>query len=294
MNGRFRWDIHSNDNTLFVTSRCNNRCLMCAQPPLERNDIEFHFRQNIELLEEAPPELPVIGISGGEPTLAGDLLFELLERIHRKLPETAVQLLSNGRAFADPGYARKLTGLELGRLLIGIPLHSDFHGDHDAVTQVKGSWSETMRGLYRLACFDVEIELRIVIQKMNCRRLLKMAEFICRNLPFVSSVIFMGLEFTGFAVRYEAEVWVDPVEYRDELEKAVKLLDDCEMPVAVFNLPHCVLTPNLRVHACRSISDWKVFYPGSCAGCACRNECGGLFSTSGKQSRALFPIQADN
>ena len=41
-------DIKSNDNTLFVTEQCNNRCIMCCQPPKRTNDIDLYFLQNIE------------------------------------------------------------------------------------------------------------------------------------------------------------------------------------------------------------------------------------------------------
>ena len=279
---KFRWDIYSNDNTLFVTSQCNNHCLMCAQPPLKRDDVEFHFRRSLKLLEHAPVELPTIGISGGEPTLLGDRLFELLKQIRETLPETTIQLLSNGRAFADPIYTEKLNNVGLDRLLISIPLHSDFCGDHDEITQVKGSWSETMHGLYQLACFKAEIELRIVIQKKNWRRLPKVAEFIYRNLPFVGSVVFMGL-----AIQHEVEVWIDPAEYQQELERAVSILNAYDIPVAIFNLPHCLLPPGLYPYACQSISDWKVFFPETCDSCCRRQECCGLFSTSRKHSEKL-------
>lgn len=59
------FDINSNDNSLFVTSQCNNRCLMCAQPPLDRDDIDFFFERNIRLIDNAPNGLTDIGITGG-------------------------------------------------------------------------------------------------------------------------------------------------------------------------------------------------------------------------------------
>ena len=94
-------DINSNDNALFITSQCNNRCVMCCQPPLLRNDLDGYFQKNMALIDSAPRELRSLGITGGEPTLLGDRLFELLRHIRLKLPETEIHLLTNGRAFAD-------------------------------------------------------------------------------------------------------------------------------------------------------------------------------------------------
>ena len=38
------FDISSNDNTLFVTEQCNNRCIMCCQPPQTADDIDALFQ----------------------------------------------------------------------------------------------------------------------------------------------------------------------------------------------------------------------------------------------------------
>ena len=101
-------DINSNDNALFITSQCNNRCVMCCQPPLLRNDLDGYFQKNMALIDSAPRELRSLGITGGEPTLLGDRLFELLRHVRTKLPETEIHLLTNVLAFADKEYARKL------------------------------------------------------------------------------------------------------------------------------------------------------------------------------------------
>ncbi|MDP2338821.1 MAG: 4Fe-4S cluster-binding domain-containing protein [Bacteroidota bacterium] len=95
---RTKLDIDSNDNSLFVTAQCNNRCLMCSQPPLNRNDIDKLFEKNLLILDAAPSGLKDIGITGGEPTLLEEKLFDLLEKINSKLPDTQIHILSNGRA----------------------------------------------------------------------------------------------------------------------------------------------------------------------------------------------------
>jgi MoaA/NifB/PqqE/SkfB family radical SAM enzyme len=148
-------DINSNDNALFITSQCNNRCVMCCQPPLLRNDLDGYFQKNMALIDSAPRELRSLGITGGEPTLLGDRLFELLRHIRMKLPETEIHLLTNGRAFVDKEYARKLAECDTEKILLGIPLHADYAGDHDAITQVKGSFEETMLGLYNLGRYRI-------------------------------------------------------------------------------------------------------------------------------------------
>ncbi len=283
-------DISSNDNALFVTSQCNNRCVICCQPPLRRNDLDGYFRKNMALIDSAPSELPSIGITGGEPTLLGERLFDMIRHIKMKLPDTEIHLLTNGRAFADRVYAQKLAACGVENLLLGIPLHADNAPDHDAVTQVRGSFEETMLGLYNLDRYGVGIELRVVITRMNYRRLPKLPDFIYRNLPFVEFISLMGLEYTGYTIKNRNAVWIDPLDYQVELAQAVIELHDWHMNVSIFNLPRCVLPESLWSFARKSISDWKMKYLDICYNCAERMECCGLFATSKDQSRGIKPI----
>lgn len=144
--------------------------------------------------------------------MLGERLFEMLQRIRTRLPETEIHLLTNGRAFADKEYARRLAACGTDHILLGIPLHSDYAGDHDAITQVKGSFDETLLGLYNLARYGFGIELRVVITRMNYRRLPNLPNFVYRNLPFVEFVSLMGLEYTGYTVknkiRYGLTLWI--------------------------------------------------------------------------------------
>lgn len=285
---RIELDIHSNDNALFVTNQCDNRCVMCSQPPTSKEDIDFLFERNLRIIDNAPEGLTDIGITGGEPTLLKDKLLLLIEHVRQRYPGILIHLLTNGRAFSDIHYAREFASLE--NILFGIPIHSDYPGDHDAITLVKGSYNETMKGLYNLARGGSKIELRIVIHKMNYQRLYKLSEFIWKNLPFVAYVSFMGMETTGYSIKNQEKVWIDPIDYQDELEKSVMNLAEWGLNVSIFNIPHCLLPPTLFPFARKSISDWKVHYLDDCLECSKKAECCGLFSTSRKQSEHIRPI----
>lgn len=147
-----------------------------------------------------------------------------------------------------------------------------------------------MLGLYNLERFGFDVELRVVLNKVTCRRLPQMANFIYRNLPFVRYVSLMGLEYTGLTVRNHELVWIDPLDYQDELEKATLELSRWGMNVSIFNLPHCVLKKSIWKYAVKSISDWKNEYAEFCQECAMKSNCCGLFTTSRRQSRGLKPI----
>ncbi len=280
-------DANSNDNTLFFTERCNNRCIMCCQPPTNASDIDKYYLDNIKRIRTAPKELPVIGITGGEPTLAGDKLISIIELIREELPNTDIHLLSNGRKFYDGDYARRVAKAAGDKLFVGIPLHSDYHGDHDLIAGVKGAFSETMQGIYNLASHGTCIELRIVINKLNYNRLPQIAEFIHKNLFFVGWTALMGMEQIGYAVKNYNDIWIEPIEYIPELIKAVDILDSWDYSVDIYNIPLCLIPEGHHKFARMSISDWKNKYLDICDNCRLRSDCCGLFSTSLKPYKGL-------
>ena len=283
-------DIESNDNTLFTTSRCNNRCIMCCQPPMSVDDIDALYEDNIQRIRQAPKDLPLIGITGGEPTLLGDKLVSLIQEIRKCLPITEIQLLSNGRRFADLNFAKQIADAGGNMLYVGVELHSDYYKDHDMIAGSKGAYHETIKGIYNLTLCGIPIELRIIMCALNYKRLYNMAEFIHRNLPFVNWIAFMGMEYTGYAVKNNKKVWIEPKDYQQELLQAVKYLSDWNYMVSIFNIPLCLLPSYLHDYARKSISDWKNAYQPICNQCRMKNDCCGFFTTSKQVFEGIKPF----
>lgn len=282
----------SNDNTLLVTEQCNNRCLFCCQPPRNENDLVYFEDQNLKIIAESPQDIDCIGITGGEPLLLGDRLFHLLEAIRQKYPNALIHILTNGRLLS-PEYVAGFKRFDLGKIVFAIPLHSDFSGDHDYMTQVRGSYNETMRGMYALANAQARVELRVIINLLNFERLSAMAEFIYYNLPFVEDVVFIGMEAIGDAVSNRQQIWIDPFDYQKELHDAALYLDGWGIEIGISNIPLCLLPEDLHKFAWHSISDWKVTYIPICKNCDLRSTCGGLFATSQWQSENLHPVRLE-
>lgn len=284
-------DIKSNDNTLFVTEQCNNHCVMCCQPPKKANDMNSLFVENMERIASAPNDLPVIGITGGEPTLLGYQLLDLIRQIRTTLPNTAIHLLTNGRKFKNIEYTKGIIEAGGEQLFLGIPLHSDYEKDHDLIAGARGAYSETMLGLYNIAMCGGYVELRIVMNKLNYRRFLPMAEFIHKNLSFVAWTAFMGMERTGLVDKFCDKVWIEPQDYICYLSEAVHYLDSWHHEVAVYNIPLCLLSKDLYVYAKKSISDWKNYYPKVCDECVVKGSCCGLFATSSTRFKSIHPLK---
>lgn len=281
----------STSNTLFVTERCNSRCLMCSQPPRNEDD-SWRLRELKELITLIDRDERCLGITGGEPTLLGAELSSLINMCKEHLPQTALHILTNGRLLSDPSTAAVLARPRHPNLVWGIPLYSDSYDIHDYVVQARGAFDETIRGIYNMARLNQQIEIRVVLQNPTISRLRQLAYFIFHNMPFVAHVAFMGLEPIGFFKINHRLLWSDPVDYVAQLEDAVFFLANRGMQVSIYNLPLCILPKNSWSFAQQSISDWKNYYPESCNGCAAIDRCAGFFASAmnGWRSRGIRPL----
>ena len=273
----FLYEINSLHNAIFVTERCNHRCIMCPQPPIESETDKTPF--NLKLISLMDKNTRELGITGGEPTLIGDELFDIIRQIQKYQPRAAISLLTNGVKFADKSYAMKLALCKHHDLQIDIPIFSDIADEHNRIVGAK-SFYKTVQGLYNLALFNQRIGLRIVVHKQTYKRLPQLADYIYHNFPFVSQVAFMQMETTGNASKNIDELWIDPYNYNEELKQAVLLLDNRGIRTFIFNAQLCVLTPEMWEFAIASISDWKDEYLPECDGCKLRERCGGLFASN--------------
>lgn len=284
----------SDSNLLFMTDRCNSLCLMCSQPPQDIDD-RWHIEENLRLIDLMDPVEENLGISGGEPTLYRDGLLEILAKCKTVLPRKSVHVLSNGRLFKDPDWIDALRHLGHPQLSWGVPLYADNARDHDYVVQAPGAFSETLKGLYNLARAGQIIEIRVVLSKLTTPRLPELAHYVFRNLPFVRHVALMGIESTGLARKHHEELWIDPLDYQDSLSQALFFLHHRGLAVSIYNLPLCLVPPQLSRFARQSISDWKNLFIDDCQECSAINHCSGFFKshTTRWQSRGIQKLSTE-
>src|SRR3954471_3994748 len=157
--------------------------------------------------------------------------------------------------------------------------------------QADGAFDQTLRGIMNLGRCGVSVEIRVVLHRQTVGRLPQLARFIARNLPFVDHVALMGLEMMGFVRMNLESLWIDPVDYQEQLREATGHLLQHGMHVSIYNHQLCVLDRELWPVARKSISDWKNEYPEECGRCAVRDECGGFFASSSlRRSAHIGPI----
>ncbi len=269
----------SPQNALFITDRCNSNCLMCSQPPKDHDDTQQSLDLNLQLIPYLPTDLTYLGITGGEPTLLGKDLFRILTALKSRLPDTDIHMLTNGRTFARRAFTADFAQVAPSRFSVGIPLYSDSATEHDHIVQAKSAFDQTVIGIHELARAGVVTEIRIVLHRLTIPRLRNLAEYICRNFPFVVHVALMGLEPTGYAPRNWKELWIDPVDYQTELEDTVEIFSTRGLNLSIYNSQLCLLRRSLWRYARKSISDWKNIYLPECEACSVFERCGGFFKS---------------
>ena len=84
----------------------------------------------------------------------------------------------------------------------------------------------------------------------------------------------------GFTKANLDSLWIDPIDYQNELIQAVQILDRFGMNVSIYNHQLCLLDKSLWRFAKKSISDWKNEYMPECNGCSIKDKCGGFFSSA--------------
>jgi His-Xaa-Ser system radical SAM maturase HxsC len=268
----------SKHNSLFATDRCSSLCLMCSQPPLDVND-DWRIQEMLDTIALIDPTTSELGITGGEPTLLKDGFLQVVSTAKERLPNTSLHVLSNGRLFRYGSLAKRLGEIQHPDLMIGVPVYSELEDRHDHVVQAKGAFEDTLIGLQNLGRYGVPVEIRVVLHSYTYERLPQLAEFIYRNLTFASHVTFMGLEMMGFAIGNLDALWVDPWDYREQLEAATLYLAERRMNVSVYNHQLCTVPTSIWPYCVKSISDWKNEYLPQCESCAVRQECGGFFAS---------------
>jgi His-Xaa-Ser system radical SAM maturase HxsC len=275
----------SRHNSILTTERCNSLCLMCSQPPKTEDD-GYRVPIILRLIDLIDQECPELIFSGGEPLLLGNQFFDIIEKCERQLPQTAVHVLTNGRLFKDPRLARQLATVAHHDLMLGIPLYGDTADLHDFVVQAPGAFEETMYGFYNLAEAGIPVEIRVVVHRQTFKRLPQLAEFIYRNLTFANQVVLMGMEMYGLVHQNLDTLWIDPIEYQEQLEMATLDLARRGIRVLLYNHQLCVLRRSLWPFAVKSISDWKNTYIEECTDCVLRETCGGFFQSGVKRHSA--------
>lgn len=273
------YDDSSNDNTFFITGKCNSNCIMCPSSDIARQrDDLFNIQDLISIASHIPSETEHITITGGEPFMVGKELFDLLFFCREKFKKTDFLILTNARIFAIDEYCRLLSESIPESTTIGIPLHGSCSEIHDAITRTDKSFVQTMMGLKKLHALGIKTEIRIVVMKQNLLDLDRIAELIVSQLINVDHVNIMAMEMTGNAAKNSDMIWVPYRESFKFVKKMILKLVTAGIDVRLYNFPLCTVEREFWMICQKSISEYKVRFAEVCSSCRMKDSCGGVFA----------------
>ncbi len=263
---------NSNSNTILLTEECDQHCIMCSQPPKNKRYEYFSLYRDAILLA---PHGEVIGISGGEPMLLKEPLFQMLKDVIKKRPDVGFHILSNGQHFEerDKEVIRELRD----NILWGIPLYASDHKTHDDIVEKEGAYECLVESLGLLYDVGAAVELRTVLLEQNFKELPYLADFIGTHLNWVSKWAIMQLENYGYARLHWDSIFVDTSARFTPVETALKISISRGVPTALYNFPTCSVPPDFRSYVQASIADWKQKYFSFCENCDLKKSCCGFF-----------------
>lgn len=260
-------------NTLLVTERCDQLCVMCSQPPKKTHIDRFdHFEKACMLAEPGS----VIGITGGEPTLYKPRLLDLIEAVLTERADLEFHVLTNGQHF-DLADVPRLRARLYRRVSWGIPLYSHVPATHDFIVGKQGAFDRLHDSFSALMQAGARIELRTVLTSTNLHDLPALSHYVAARLRFVESWSVMQLENIGFAKNRWSDLFVDHAADFTPISRAIDTSLLHGIAIRLFNFPRCTVPPAYRALAPASISDWKRKYPPPCRDCRERDLCSGFF-----------------
>ena len=152
---------------IFTGNSCNNRCLYCN----EKNNMSRPECSDVLHSLSQESKVDSVAFYGGEPTLREDF-FKIVDAA-RNQGYKRIKVATNARKLADISTAIKV--VEAGCYFFDIKFHHHRPDIHDYVSQVQGSFQETVQGLVNLrrinslhqALFSAFISLKISLSSKN-------------------------------------------------------------------------------------------------------------------------------
>lgn len=290
----YRWySASEGDAGMATTSLCNSNCRMCPASDNERRQkSSLTIEQMDAVLRHMPKDLWHFTITGGEPTLIGeDDFLHLLASIKRELPLAKILLLTNGRTLGDKEFFGRFIREAPQNIRVAIPIHGSTPEKHDYITQAPGSFAQTLRAVAALLRSKAEVELRIVVSKLNSDDITDMARLIIDRFSTVTVVNFVGLEMRGNCVAHSEQVLISYQDAFAQSRDAMRLLIKSGIDVGLYNFPYCMIDKRYWPIAKQSISAHKSVFCEECDSCSLKDECCGIFSATMKYYKpSVYPI----
>lgn len=220
---------------------CNNRCRHCVIEDsklflLSKNmPIDINTTEAINLLKEQIRNgIDAVTITGGEPTIRKDL-SEILEFCSDNRLQITLQ--TNGRLLSEKCVQEMV--FKHSGIVIVVALHGVTPLIHDAITQVNGSFDQTMAGIRAARKRNISVIIKTVISKENVECLPDFIPFMVNeklrdiNVAFPHAQGAARINFESVVPRYQ--------QLKPYLGIMAKMAKKACINLSFETIPFCIL-----------------------------------------------------
>lgn len=236
------WSYMRGSDTLDIKVgyRCNNKCVHCVVDPVRQNIKgsneceDLTTKEVLAKIDDAVEKgFNTVVLTGGEITIRKDFQ-DIVNYTVKKGLKAYIQ--TNARKLSQKSLCNFMT--DLPGLLFIVALHAPVAETHDAITQEKGSFQETVEAISNLREINKEIALKIVISKLNHQQLFDTVLF-AKELGVSECCIAFP-----HALDFPEEVFEQVVPRYDSLREQLNLIADFSekdgLRVSFETIPYCI------------------------------------------------------
>lgn len=219
-----------------ISFRCNNLCVFCAQghkrdlyPDRGAGTVEA------ELKKAYADGVRGVVFTGGEPSLHPAILDFV--RAARKTGFKSIQLQTNGRTLAYPGFCLEL--LKAGATELGPSLHGAKAATHDALTGSAGSFTQSVAGIANAVRTGLPVITNTVITSANYKELPAIAALLVKL--GVRQYQFAFIHIVGTAAENKKRLVPRKTDVMPHVKKGLALGLRRGVPCFTEAIPFCLM-----------------------------------------------------
>lgn len=228
---------------------CNHKCINCPLSTFDRLHGELDkdiIIKNIKELSKNKDKLHIT-ISGGEPTLNSRFL-DVLKILGKS--NSYITILSNAVTCKEEKMVHDIINslgksYDLSRLNFVTAIHSYNKDIHDKLTGTQGSFNETIKGLENLSNNNIQIIIKIIMNKVTAKHMNKTIDYVCNHFKKNMSLELCATDYSGRCGKHLDDLYIDFEELESIIEKA---LDNYELKkynnkIEIIETPLCLTDP---------------------------------------------------
>lgn len=235
--------------TLFISPSylCNESCVFCPCHKIARRYTPVPIDLILSSIDDAMlrNNIEMVLISGGEP-----LLYKDLPKVinYAKQCGLKIGILSNSLKFADENFTQDFIEIVGNDFELTTAFHSCISDEHDSITNIKGSFEKSLRGVHSLIKSGVKVTIKYVINGLSYMYLPLFVEWVYATFPDTVSFVICNIDLCGEALENSEMTAVPFKESKQYLEKALDIVikyseNGRHRHVSVFNTPLCTIDP---------------------------------------------------